>query len=229
MSAKVVIFALFIMLIIPAVLCAEETKLEEHPVSATDYSIKPTPQMWSLEVKTGFWLPQNSVLKSFFTNCCNLISGFEGGLLLHKRYGIMQSLTFLYKSADAVGVTSGTSSQDRFNFILIPMTTSFVWRADYFSWRYLVPFARAGIDYVFYREGDRGGSTKGVKFGIDGGGGVALNIGELGDVSGMMDSDFGINDAFMTFEARYQWINNFGGKGLDLSGGLYSVGFLFEF
>lgn len=229
MSARVAIFALLVILLTPAILCAEEKAIEERLAPAVDLSARVSPQRWSVELKTGFWLPQNFVLKSFFTNCCNMISGFEGGLLLHKRYGIMQSLTFLYKSADAVGVTSGTASQDRFNIILIPMATSFVWRADYFSWRYLVPFARAGIDYVFYREGDKGGSTKGMKFGIDGGGGVALNIGEIGDISGMMDSDFGINDLFMTFEARYQWINNFGGKGLDLSGGLYSVGLLFEF
>lgn len=206
-----------------------QDSVAEHPVSAAEWAPKVTPQMWSLELKTGFWLPQNAVLKDFFTNCCNMISGLEGGLLLRRRYGVYQSVAFMYKTAQALGVLSGLPSSDRFNFLLIPMNTSFVWRADYFDWRYLVPFARAGIDYVFYREGDVGGSTKGVKFGIDGGGGVALNIGLLGDANMAMDSELGVNDLFMTFEARYQWINNFGGKGIDLSGGLYSVGLLFEF
>jgi len=44
-----------------------------------------------------------------------------------------------------------------------------------------------------------------------------------------LDDDFGINDLFVTLEAQYQFINSFGSTGLDLSGPVFSIGFLFEF
>lgn len=206
-----------------------ETGVLEKEVAPVDLKPRESPQNWSVELKTGFWLPQSTVLDFFFTKCCNLITKVEGGLLIHRRYGIEGSVGFLYKSADAVGINSGTQSQDRFSFILVPMTTDFVWRADYFDWRYLIPYARTGVDYVYFREGDKGSTVQGVKFGLHGGGGLQVNVGEMTDVNRDLDADFGINEMFVTLEAKYQWINNFGGTGLNLSGGVYSIGMLFEF
>jgi hypothetical protein len=221
--------ALTIVLFLPILAYSEGDGFKEVDVSAHEFSARESPQMWSMEVKTGFWLPGSGTVEQFFGKCCNMISQIEGGLLFKGRYGVEQSVGFFYKDARAVGVNSGAASQDRFNFILIPMATSFLWRADYFDWRYLVPFARMGLDYIFFREGDRGSSTKGIKFGLHGGGGVALNIGAIGDVNDSFDSDFGINDLFLTLETRYQWANNFGGRGLNLSGWVHSAGLLFEF
>lgn len=190
---------------------------------------RPSPQMWQFEIKGGFWLPQNATLDAFFTKCCNVVTRFEGGALFQKRYGVEAGVGVLYKTAAALGVDTMAASQDRFNFLLIPMSTDFVWRVDYFSWRALVPFVRTGFDYVYFREGDRGGAIQGVKCGMHGGGGLQINIGDLGDIQWEIDQEFGINDLFVTLEGRYQWIDNFGQSGLDLSGGIYSLGLLFEF
>lgn len=216
-------------ILISSVSGAQEKTIVEEDVASVNYGKRESPQMWQLELKTGFWLPQNAVLKSFFGDCCNLITRIEGGLLLKRRYGVEAGVGFLYRNASARGVTSGAASEDSFNFILIPIETNFVWRADYFDWRYIIPFVRPGFDYVYFREGDRGSTTQGIKYGMHFGGGVAINIGEMADVSDILDSESGINDFFLTLEGRYQWINNFGGKGLDLSGGVYSIGLLFEF
>lgn len=208
----------------------EEGGVVETDVSARgDVGGKKSPQMWSFEVGAGFWLPQNRVLDAFFTKCCNVIPKISGGVLFHRRYGIEGAVGMLYKTAAMVGVDTGAQSQDRFSLLLIPMETNFAWRADYFDWRYLVPYLKGGFDYVVFRQGQRGAAIKGMKFGMHGAGGLQINIGELGDIAGALDSDLGINDFFFTLEARYQWINNFGGGGLDLSGGVYSAGLLFEF
>jgi hypothetical protein len=216
-------------LIIPsAALAQEEGEVEEREVAAVDFT-GPSPQMWSFEVKTGFWIPKNVVMDHFFTKCCNMWTQVQGGLLINRRYGVELGVGVLYKTGSALGVDSGRVSQDRFGFLLIPMETSFTWRADYFDWRYLVPYAKAGFDGVIFREGMHGRTTKGIKFGMHTAGGVAINIGVIGDASKELDEEYGINDMFLTLEAQYHWIDNFGGKGLDLSGQLYSIGLLFEF
>ncbi len=183
---------------------------------------------WSLEVKTGFWMPQSSDMDRFFSSCCNLVTRIQGSFLAQRRYGAELGVGFFYKSGSALSVDTGTQSQDHFTFMLIPIELSFVWRADYFDWRYLVPYAKAGFDGWVFRESVAGSTTKGIKFGMHGVGGLQINIGKIGDVETNFH-DIGINDFFLTLEAQYQWINNFGGKGLDLSGPIFSAGFLFEF
>jgi hypothetical protein len=110
------------------------------------------------------------------------------------------------------------------------METNFAWRLHYWSWDYVVPYLKAGIDYVFFREGLSGKSTKGMKYGVHGVAGVQIDMKLIdeGAIKGL-DDDFGINDLFLTLEAQYQYINNFGGQGLNLSGPVYSIGLLFEF
>ncbi|MBW1973580.1 MAG: hypothetical protein JRI44_12215, partial [Deltaproteobacteria bacterium] len=41
--------------------------------------------------------------------------------------------------------------------------------------------------------------------------------------------EWGVENSFLVFEARYSGINSFGEKGLDLSGITYYIGLLFEF
>jgi len=207
---------------------AADSDVSERDLYAVDLPSR-SPQLWSFELKTGFWMPHNSVMDDFFGKCCNMWTRMQGGLLLNKRYGVEAGVGFLYDTGYAVGATTGRTSEDKLTFMLVPMELSFTWRADYFTWRYLVPYMKVGGDGVFYRQKLNGVSKKGMKYGMHGVAGVQVNIGEIGGVSGDMDGDYGINDMFLTLEAEYKWINNFGGGGLDLSGQIYSIGFLFEF
>lgn len=226
---RLTLLGMFILfLVLPGVAAAAEQPVQEQGVPAIDIG-GPSPQWWSFELKTGFWMPQNNVLEQFFGKCCNMWSRAQGGLLVHGRYGAELGVGFLYDSANAVGVTSGRASSDRLSFILVPMELSFAWRADYFSWRYLIPYIKPGFDAVFYRQSLNGATTKGMKYGLHAAGGLMVNVGSLMDVNRDLDADYGINDFFITLEAEYKWIDNFGGKGLDLSGMIYSIGFLFEF
>lgn len=224
-----VLTILLSILLLPAVAAAQAVGQEVVERSVPAYGAhKESPQMWSAEVGAGFWLPKNQVLDAFFTKCCNVMPSVRAGALFQKRYGIEGGVSFLTKSAAEVGALSGVASQDRFTLMLVPLETNFVWRADYFSWRYLVPYVRTGVDYVYFREKDVGNTIQGMKYGVHGEGGLQINIGEIGDASDIMDADTGINDLFLTLSARYQWINNFGGGGLDLSGYVFGIGILME-
>ncbi|OGQ47048.1 MAG: hypothetical protein A3I05_07655, partial [Deltaproteobacteria bacterium RIFCSPLOWO2_02_FULL_44_10] len=192
------------------------------------YAKKNAPLLGTLELKSGFWLPSDNGLDTFYDPCCNQITKIQGALLFQKRYGIEGGVGFHYKSGNALGVSTGTASQDRFKLFLIPIETSFIWRMDYASWRWIVPYVRVGSDYVYFRETTSGTSIQGIKYGAHGGSGMSILLSELSD--GNMRGDLGIEDLFLTLEGQYQWINNFGKKaGLDLSGFVYSIGLLFEF
>jgi hypothetical protein len=190
---------------------------------------RPSPQWWSFEVKTGFWMPQASTTKLFFDACCNIETRLQGGLLIHGRYGIEQGVGFMIKGGDAIGEETGEKSFDRFSLLLIPMETNFVWRMDYWGSKYVIPYIKTGIDYVYFRENTKGDVTNGVKFGVHGVGGLQVPLSQFSDDVAAMDADYGINEMSFTFEAQYQWLNNFGGKGLDLTGWLFSIGLLFTF
>ncbi|MFH1830963.1 MAG: hypothetical protein ABH871_09345 [Pseudomonadota bacterium] len=207
---------------------AEEGTIQETEVSAGLSALEKKPPMWSFEAKTGFWMPTSDALGQFFGKCCNMWTRLEGSILFQQRYGIELGVGFLYNSGHAIGQISGQTSQDKYSFLLIPLELSFVWRADYFTWRYLIPYIKAGFDGVIFRESTAGDTVKGMKFGTHGAGGLQIDLGVIGDVGESMET-IGIDDFFLTLDAQYQWINNFGASGLNLSGPVYSIGFLFEF
>jgi hypothetical protein len=109
------------------------------------------------------------------------------------------------------------------------METNFAYRMDYWDGKYVVPYIKVGVDYVFYRENTKGDVTKGLKWGAHGVAGLQLPLAQFFDEVAMADAEYGLNDMSFTFEAQYQWIDDFGGNGLDLSGWLFSIGVLFTF
>jgi len=197
----------------------------EEVATATQADTKAaaTPVWWSMEVKSGFWMPTDSTTKKFFNNCCNIVTTIEGGLLYHGRYGAEIGVGVMDENRPALGAITGQPSSDTFNMFLLPMETNGVWRIDYAKRQWVVPYIKAGIDYVFYREGDRGKSIMGLKTGLHSIGGLQIFL-------PFQDGDNDIiKKMFFIAEARYGWVNSFGKKGLNLSGLTYSAGLLFEF
>ena len=194
------------------------------PLHAAEYS----PQWMSTELKTGFWLPADKNIEGFFGKCCNLISRVQTGLLIDSKYGLEGGVGFFIKNGKAVGRTSGTPSADSFGFYLIPLESNLVYRADFIEDQIVVPYVKGGIDYVFFRESDQGKITKGFKYGFHGTGGLQILMEWFDQTSGNLERG-GLNNIYLTLEANYQRINDFGKGGLDLSGWVYSAGLLFEY
>lgn len=227
-SRGLAVALLLVALLIPAVASAQPQEIEEGDVPAGWDMLKEKPPSWTAEAKTGFWMPTSNALDPFYGKCCNMWTMVQVGHLWQQKYGIEGGVGFHYKSGKAIGSTSGSTSQESYSFLLIPMEVSFVWRADYFpDWRYIIPYAKAGFDGVIFREKSAGRSVKGIKWGMHGVGGAQWNIGAAADEKSL--AQIGILGMFFTTEVTYQWINNFGGKGLDLSGPIFSIGFLFYF
>ncbi|MBU4484546.1 WD40 repeat domain-containing protein [bacterium] len=189
-----------------------------------------SPQNWGTEIKVGWWMPSNSTTDQFFGNCCNEMYRLQGGYLYKSMLQAMIGFGFLMENGSAVAVSDGTTSRDKFNFMLIPIETSCAFRADFKENQIVVPYVKVGIDYIFFRENVKGNTTKGVKYGLNAGGGIQFLLEWIDrQASDETEMDSGINDIYLTLEAEYKWVDNFGGSGLDLSGPIYSVGLLFEY
>ena len=186
------------------------------------------PQWWSFEFKGGVWLPANNAVENF-TGCCEPTGTVEFGPLLRSKWGFELGVGFMDTEARAVGAGSGQVSGDRFNFLILPFHNSLVFRADFKENQLLVPYLKAGTDYLFFRENVQGSVTKGVKYGLHGAGGLQVLLEAIDEISQSMEGEVGVNDIYLTLEGRYAWIDSFGQSGLDLSNWTVAGGFLFEF
>ena len=210
------IICLFVILLFSSSLYASGEKKGE----------KPPPTWWAGEFRTGFWLPSNGEMDPFFSKCCNLVFSLSGGLLYDGKYGAEFFAGFMTKNGHGIGATTQEKSNDKFNLTTIPMETNLVWRANYFRNQPVVPYTKAGVDYVYFRENMVGHVVQGLKTGLHAAGGLQV-------IMNWLDSDAGAGtggeDYYLTLEARYGWINSFGKEGLDFSGFVYSAGIMFEF
>ncbi len=187
-----------------------------------------SPEWWSFEVKGGAWLPKGAAVTQFI-DCCRVTGGAEFGFLWRSIVGLELGAGLMITNSEAVGANSRAASQDLFNFMLIPIQNSIAFRADFVENQVLVPYIKGGPDYVYFRQNRGGNVVQGLKYGLHGGGGIQFLLETIDELSISMEEEFGVNDIYLTAEARYAWINNFGGGGLDLSGWTFMGGLLFEF
>jgi hypothetical protein len=187
-----------------------------------------TPQWFSLEFKGGVWFPTDHTTKTSL-GTLEPTGSVEFSFLYHSRYAAELGVGVVPGGGKAFGATSGDPSGDHFGLLLIPIENSFAFRADFREDQLLVPYVKAGPDYVFFHETLNGDSTSGFKFGLHGAVGLQILLDRIDPLSNYFERDVGVNDVYFTIEGRYAWVNNFGSGGLDLSNLTATGGFLFEF
>lgn len=188
------------------------------------YGVEATDQHWSAQFQGGFFLPTDDVLQDFLGTCCNPMFTFTFGRLFKNKYEVNLGVGFMSRGGTAIGIDTGRESGENFNFTVVPISNSFIYRADYKEDQILVPYAGAGFDYLYFRENLQGDVTSGFKFGYHAMGGLQILL----DPAGSME-EFGINDVYLTLEGKWQQIDNFGGSGLAFNGFTMAAGLLFEF
>jgi hypothetical protein len=192
---------------------------------ADEYS----PKRFSAGFSGGFFMPKNHVLKEFLSDCCNGIYNFYFGPIFDSKYEVSLGVGFLIEDGQLVAVNTGRPSGEQFNFFVLPISNSFTFRGQFKDNQVVVPYATVGLDYMFFRENDQGSVTDGFKFGYHAAGGLMILMEWFDKMSDYLEREAGINDTFLTLEAKWMQIDNFGGHGLDFSGLAFSAGLLFEF
>ncbi len=187
-----------------------------------------TPQHFTLEPKLSFWIPTNGTVKDFYGNCCQMSGEIEFGYLLTQQQNVTLTSGFGYTSAQAKGVTTGRVSGDEFSFITVPVRLDYIYRFDYKVDQLIVPYARLGLDLVYFKESGEGSSLQNYKYGWHTGLGLAILLDKIDGPGHDFEVEKGVNDVYLTLELRYAQINSFTNK-LDLSGYFPTIGVLFEF
>jgi hypothetical protein len=192
--------------------------------AATDFD---NPEHWSFEVRGGHFGATGTSMKKFFGGCCHGLGMMTVGVLIDSKLGFDVGMGIFRGTGEALGNISGLPSQETFSLLLVPMTLEATYRIDYHKGQPMAPFFKGGLDFIVFREGSAGTTTKGFKSGAHGGGGLMILLNDLAD--GQLDTAYGLNDLFFVVDGRYQWVNNFGGGGLDLSGWALTGGVHLQF
>lgn len=190
-------------------------------------AVEKSPQWFSLEVKFGEYLPLHNSVKDFLGTCCNERYEVEFGVLYDSKYGAELGVGVISEKGQAIG-SGGEESQESFRFTMIPVQLNLAYRADYKENQLFVPYIKGGPDIVFFTESLSGNSTSGKKFGLHGTLGLQILL-EFWGEGDDMELEWGVNDVYLTLEGEYSWVNNFRSSSLDLTGLIFSLGFLFEF
>ncbi len=192
-----------------------------HAVEATD-------QHWTAQFQGGFFLPTDDVLDQFLGKCCNGMYQLTFGRIFKDKYEVNLGVGLMSEGGTAIGINNGLPSGEDFNFTVVPISNSFVYRADFVENQLFVPYGGAGFDYMYFRENVQGDVTEGVKFGYHAMAGVQILLEFFDQTADALEAE-GINDVFLTLEGKWNQIDNFGGAGLAFNGFTFSAGLLFAF
>lgn len=203
--------------------------LFSKPVFALEQSLNP--EHFTLELRSGLWIPTRAQVKQFFSPCCNPVGEIEFGYIWQNRYNVILAVGGTYLTGKSIGLTSGRSSGDKFSLIMIPVRADFAYRFDYSPDQLFVPYLRAGLDSVYFRESSTGsdGTVQGDKIGLHAAGGLAILLDKVDESTSLETSGSGINDVYLTFEGRFAYISSFSATGLDLTGFYPYAGLMFQF
>jgi hypothetical protein len=209
-----------------------------------------SPRSGSVEFRLGGYRPQLDKEEGLTDTPFSKVFG-ESDLLLFEgelqRFfyqgigsaGVSLSLGYAEKYASALLPEGGTSGE-RTGFHVLPVHLRAVYRFDYPALRWgipLVPYVKPGLVFSHWwvtkggeleQVGDVEG--RGNKFGWE----VAAGASFLLDVleprlARDFDSDLGINHSYIFAEYTYAKVNNFGGKGFNLSDSYWMFGLSLDY
>lgn len=182
---------------------------------------------WYMDGRASLWQPTSSTTKLFFPSFFNWQGYLSGGFLYNEQIGAEVGVGIFYKTGSSLAAGSTTPSQDKFRLLTVPITIGGAYRFMYSRKMPVVPYVRGGFEMDYFHENDSGAVVQGLKKGLYGGAGLQVPISRWLDAL-----DFEKHrdtQVYLIFEGQYKWVNDFGGRGLNLSGALYSAGFLVTF
>lgn len=173
----------------------------------------------SAEFRVAWWVPKDSVLKSFF--------GKGGNEIYMLRFGVVWSrLDFgveggiLHESSRLIGVSSGRQSGESTGFTLVPIEFSTQYNLHWSQKPIFVPFIRAGYDLIYFDVSEPTNSVSGTKHAVTTAVGLRVLLEELASSNDPKDL-LGLKHFFL--EAVVSYRHQFS-SGLDFGGWLFQPG-----
>jgi hypothetical protein len=179
-------------------------------------------------------LTQAEVDYQFFDKFGSLAIGVTAGYFREK------AKAFIESTADS---PQRVQSGDATSLLLLPTSLSLVYRFDVMAIRWgipLVPYAKAGLDWVYWSASNgngkigndgNGGNARGDATGYHTTVGLSLLLDVLDSGSAQeFDAETGVNHTYVFVEASHYALNGLGSKNQPRLGDTtWSAGFMFEF
>ena len=190
---------------------------------------QPAPR-WSVGLKAGYFMPTLSGYELRYGERGALQLGLELEFRPTPRMGIGVEAGYFSDEGRATTV-SGGSSGSRNEYVLYPLQAYLVYRFVFVPDQPLVPYLGGGYSHFTYRQALKGAPTvRGGQEGFHLRGGLQFLLDVLDPQAAEAAwRDWGLVNTYLTLEAQYARVNDFGSASVDLGGRTYFGGLLLEF
>ncbi len=176
-----------------------------------------------------YYFDQAKIFEEFFDKTYLDPVGITVGWYPVRNLDLQVRAGYAQRQGTTIGIKSGLPSEEDVTLTVIPVQAELLYRFDFFHEQFLVPSAGAGYDWWYFKEDNEfSDDVEGDKTGWNATAGLAVLLDRV-DPSGKLplEQDFGIENVFLNFEAR--WTSLTDKDGFDFSGIGYSASLLFEF
>jgi hypothetical protein len=192
-----------------------------------------TPIYASVEASAGIYQPENKVVKDFMRTGGAPMAILKVGWEIHDLFSVRASAGFMREENQGHFITGDPSQIEKYKLMVLPADLTPIFRFHFARDQAMVPYLGAGGDYYYYMQERSDGKDKlsGGKRGYHGLGGMKILLDYFDkEHAAKLDDDYGINNTYLDFEAKYSVVDNWGKKdGYIFSGWTFSGGLLFEF
>lgn len=183
----------------------------------------------SFSLNGGYFIPDVDGWESHYDAKGAWTSGVEFGNELTEGIELSVNLSYLKKEGSATTAT-GRISADTATYEQVPIHVSISYRLIYKDDQAIVPYIGGGYTHLFYREKINDNQISGDQMGYHMRGGLRLLLDYFDpETAKDFSSDWNVLNTYLTFEAIYSKVNDFGNEDLDLGGLTYIGGIRFEY
>lgn len=183
----------------------------------------------SFSLKGGYFVPAIDDWSDHFDEKGIRFGGVEFGWKLTRRLELSVNADFLQEKGKATTL-SGRISADKSTFQEVPVYASILYRFVFYEEQPIVPYLGGGYTHQFYRETLNDRKVSGDQIGYHLRAGLQILLDYI-DPETARDfySEWEVFNTYLTFEAIYSKVDDFGKRDVDLGGWGYVGGLLFEY
>jgi len=183
----------------------------------------------SFSLNGGYFTPRMDGWENHFDDSSIWTGGMEFGSKLTERLEL--SLGLNYSKVEGTSTTlTGRTSADKATYEQIPIQLSISYRFLFDEDQVIVPYIGGGYTHLIYREEINDNKISGDLAGYHARGGLQVLLDYFdSETAKDFSSDWEVINTYLTFEAIYSKVDDFGKKDTDLGGLGYMAGLRFEY
>lgn len=197
---------------------------------STPLQAQPQPH-WSLGLKAGYLIPKLSNYEQRFDDPGALLLGLDAGFKPSPRLQLGLEAGYFSDEGRAATVSGVPVSSVKQDLVLLPFQAYLVYRLLFDPDQWLVPYLGGGYShFTFLQDVEGGGRDSGGQEGFHVRAGVQFLLDALDPRSARESyEDWGLINTYLSLEAQYAKVDDFGNASMDLGGWIYWGGLVFEF